>query len=160
MYIYTACDRVRASQPALISEASTLIGWPPSGGHCINMRLQARSKHSHSHQSVTAMLQEKHESTSSCARYHQHCLHSAVTLLTPICYYHLATARAYRTGRVTSRLPKLLAKKKKENPRVLPRATAQSSSISARVSQTYRRPFSGPTSAVCVSVLRQQKQWC
>jgi hypothetical protein len=25
-YIYTACDRVRASQPALISEASTLIG--------------------------------------------------------------------------------------------------------------------------------------
>jgi riboflavin biosynthesis pyrimidine reductase len=60
-YIYIACDRVRASQPALISEASTLIGWPPSCGHCINMRLQARSKHT-----VTVIgqsqlrLQEKH----------------------------------------------------------------------------------------------------
>jgi hypothetical protein len=44
-YIHTAGDQVRASQPALISEAATLIGWPPSRGHCINMRLQARRKH-------------------------------------------------------------------------------------------------------------------
>jgi hypothetical protein len=43
-YIYSTCDWVRASQPALISEASTLIGWPLSRGHCINMRLQARRK--------------------------------------------------------------------------------------------------------------------
>jgi hypothetical protein len=44
-YIYTACDRVRASQPALISEASTLIGQPMSRGHCINMRLRAKCTH-------------------------------------------------------------------------------------------------------------------
>jgi hypothetical protein len=157
-YICTACltrawsaTIASASQPALIPESSTHIGWPacprPSHSQSINMHLWARITHSRIYTRNKWMLNLQPASHSATARK---------------TYEHWAGSP--RNGRFKPTSPVALQAGAQNVSKEDLRPSSVSPTQRARFKSTSavrrKQPFSGPTAAGVCTCNDSREQWC